>query len=297
MEALSYAAVTPVRDEAKNLVRLAGCLREQTLKPEAWVIVDGGSVDGTLPFSRRLALEEPWVHLAAIRETSGRGGPVVRAFKAGLAALQGPVDVLVKLDADISVAPTYFEELIRRFAVDSQLGIASGTCFELGDGEWRERYVTGDHVWGASRAYRASCLAQIAPLEERVGWDGIDVLKAGAYGWRTATFRDLPFRHHRAEGARERSPWQGWRRRGDAMYYMGYRPSFVLARTLHRARSEPAAVGLAYGWAVSMLRREAQLSDREVRDALRHEQRLRMLPRRVLEALGRGRAPPGGLGR
>ena len=92
---------------------------------------------------------------------------------------------MVKLDADISFANDYFERLLASFDDDPRLGIASGTCFEQRDGEWCERHVTADHVWGACRAYRAACLEQVSPLEERMGWDGIDVLKANARGWRT----------------------------------------------------------------------------------------------------------------
>ena len=33
---------------------------------------------------------------------------------------------------------------------------------------------------GRCRAYRRACLEQISPLEEHMGWDGIDVLKADA---------------------------------------------------------------------------------------------------------------------
>ena len=38
--------------------------------------------------------------------------------------------------------------------------------------------MTGSTVWGATRAYRWECLQQVLPLEERLGWDGIDEFKA-----------------------------------------------------------------------------------------------------------------------
>jgi hypothetical protein len=215
----------------------------------------------------------------------------VRAFNEGIAILDSQVDVIVKLDADVSVHTTYFEELLGRFSANPRLGIASGTCLELQNGRWLERHVTADNVWGPCRAYRAHCLAEVSPLEERMGWDGIDVLKAGAYGWWTETFRDLPFRHHRPEGGRERSSWKGWRLRGEAMHYMGYRPVFVLARTLHKASNDPAAVGLAYGWVAAAVRGESQVADSAARAALRRQQRLRELPARIREARGRRHRP------
>ena len=47
--------------------------------------------------------------------------------------------------------------------------------------------MTGSTVWGATRAYRWECLQRVLPLEERLGWDGIDEFKANALGWRTET--------------------------------------------------------------------------------------------------------------
>ena len=54
---LTYAIVTPARNEARNLPRLAACLVEQTVQPSAWVIVDNGSTDGTSELGQRLGLE------------------------------------------------------------------------------------------------------------------------------------------------------------------------------------------------------------------------------------------------
>ena len=117
----------------------------------------------------------------------------------------------------------YFARLLEAFARDPSLGIASGSAWEPEGGEWRQRFVTGGTVWGATRAYRWECLQAVLPLEERHGWDGIDQLKARARGWTTRTFTDLPFRHHRPKGVRDRSRWAHWVANGDTSYFMGYR--------------------------------------------------------------------------
>lgn len=292
MTALSYALVTPARDEADGLPRLAECLRAQTAAPRAWVIVDTGSQDGTAAIAEAIAAELPGASLVQ-PELAGVQGEsvVVRAFEAGVAALREPVDVVVKLDADISFEEDYFERLLGRFAEDGGLGIASGTCLEQQDGVWRERHVTGDHVWGACRAYRSACLADVSPLEARTGWDGIDAFRAHAHGWRTATFRDLAFRHHRPEGRRH-GRWAGWRSRGRAAHYMGYRPAFLALRALHQARSDPFALALLQGWALAALRRDSRCPDDAARALLRQQQRLRELPARRRETQGRRSPAP-----
>ena len=137
--------------------------------------------------------------------------------------------------------PDYFERLLDAFARDPSLGIASGSAWELDDGVWRQRFVTGGTVWGATRAYRWECLQEVLPLEERHGWDGIDQLKARARGWHTTTLTDLPFRHHRAEGLGDGSTWAHWAANGDTAYFMGYRPWYLLA---HAAPVAAGPVGV-----------------------------------------------------
>ena len=113
---LTYSIITPARDEAENLRRLAPCLVAQTVRPAAWVIVDDGSTDGTRSLVTSLAREHPWIRVASAGGgTLERGGPIVRAFNAGLAELEPLPDIVVKLDADITLDPDHFERLLSGF--------------------------------------------------------------------------------------------------------------------------------------------------------------------------------------
>jgi len=286
-----YAVITPARDEADNLPRLAACLAAQTVPPDAWNIVDNGSSDGTLDIAERIAAEHDWVRVLSIPGASAadRGAPVVRALLAGIAALIEPQKIIINVDADISVGPDYFELLVGAFDADPSLGIASGSLFEFERGTWRRRHLTGSTVVGASRAYRWECLQEILPFEERVAWDGLDEFKANALGWRTKTFADLPIRHHRREGARDGTAWLARKNQGHAAYYLGYRPWYLLLRALWQARREPAAMGMVAGYAVAALRREPRSSDEYARAYLRRQQSPRNLRLRALEAAGRRR--------
>ncbi len=290
MTELSYAVVTPARNEAQNIERLAESLRSQSIQPPVWLIVDNGSTDGTGLVLQRLAHELPFVRALSVPPPSRgvrRGGTIARVFEAGVNALTEDVDVIVKLDADVSMGPNYFERLLEAFADDASLGIASGSAWELEEGEWRQRHLTGASVWGASRAYRRACLDAVRPLEERMGWDGVDEIKATLAGWRTMTIVDLPFRHHRAEGARDGSRWRAWAAQGDAAYHMGYRLWYLAARSLHNARKEPSAVAMVGAYALRAVRRQPRCSDTGVITYVRGQQTLRSLPVRAREALGR----------
>jgi biofilm PGA synthesis N-glycosyltransferase PgaC len=286
---LGYALVTPARDEADNLRRLGKALLAQTVQPLEWIVVDNGSADNTAGVVAELGAGQQWIRLVhSSGEAVARpGAPVVRAFHAGLAQLSSEPDVVVKLDADVSFEPDYFERLLAAFEADPQLGIAGGSCDELEDGVWRAQPVTAGHVRGAVRAYRRACLEDVLPLEEGMGWDGIDGLKANARGWKTEVVPGLSFRHHRSVGERDGARGARWLAQGRGMWMMGYRPGYLLIRTAFRARRDPAALAMLWGYATSALSREPRLTDHAARAELHRRQSLRSLPLRAREALGR----------
>jgi hypothetical protein len=126
----------------------------------------------------------------------------------------------------------------------------------------------------------------LLPLEERMGWDGLDELKAEVLGWRVGAVPGLAFRHHRRVGERDGAGRRRWIAMGRGAHYMGYRPSYLLVRTLFRALSDPAALAMLWGYARAAMRREARYSDAAVVRHLRDGQRLRHLARRASEVTG-----------
>jgi glycosyltransferase involved in cell wall biosynthesis len=159
-------------------------MHSQSLAPSEWVVVDNGSTDETAVVLAEIAASISWARSIYLPkdDEAPRGAPVVRAFHAGVDALQGGTDVVVKLDADVSFENDFFERIVRSFEADPRLGITGGVCLEQdANAEWRTTHVTRGHVRGATRAYRAGCLEDVLPLEERMGWDGIDELKARVY--------------------------------------------------------------------------------------------------------------------
>ncbi len=281
---LTYAVITPARDEEENLQRLAASLASQTVLPQAWIVVDNGSSDGTADCVRELGELHPWIHLCTVEHLEGlvRGGPIVRAFHRGLEELEGQPDVVVKLDADVSMDSDYFERLLAEFEADPKIGIASGGGHEQdSEGVWRLRPVGPEQAWGASRAYRWECLQDVLPLEEQMGWDGIDQVKAAAHGWWTGTITSIPFKHHRFEGERDGAPSAGWAAQGRASYYMGYRFSYLLLRALHHGRRDRAAIALLRGYVGAALTRAPRCPDVELRSLVRKQQRLREVAPRM----------------
>jgi biofilm PGA synthesis N-glycosyltransferase PgaC len=285
MTALTYAIVTPARNERDNLQRVADSIVAQDHRPTWWVIVDDGSDDGMDAVAHDLAHRHDWIVVVGTGEGATdlakgrRQGRDLLAFWRGLKALPAPVDIFVKVDADTSFEADYFAILLDRFAEQPDLGIAGGTCYEVVDGKWERIKVSGSHPRGASRAYRWALLEDVFTLEPELGWDGVDEVMAELRGYRTAGFTDFGFRHHRAVGERD-GRFRAGAALGRQAWYMGYRPSYLLLRALYRARENFASLAMVWGYAWCAVSGAPQCPNPTITARVRAGQRLRVVMRR-----------------
>jgi glycosyltransferase involved in cell wall biosynthesis len=282
---LSYALVTPARNERDDLQRVADSIIAQAHRPAWWVIVDDGSDDGMDAVAQKLARRHDWILVVGTGESGAdlangrRRGRDLLAFRRGLDALPDPVDIFVKVDADTSFEPHYFARLLEHFEAQPDLGIAGGACYELVDGTWERIKVSGSHPRGASRAYRWALLDDVFALEPELGWDGVDEVMAELRGYRTEGIHELGFRHHRKVGERD-----GRLRAGTALgrqaWYMGYRPTYLILRALYRARENAASIAMIGGYAWAAVSGAPQCPNPTVTHRVRERQRLRAVMRR-----------------
>jgi len=283
-----YIIVSPVKDEEAWIERTILAVVRQTVRPLRWLIVDDGSCDGTPEILKRYSKEHEWITVLTVGRDGGRqlGTAEIAAFERGYRSIQRlPHGFIVKLDCDLDFPPNYFEQLLERFQLDRELGIASGLYVEKSGCQWARAALPFYHASGASKMIRVECFDQIGGFVLRPGWDTVDEIKARALGWKTRHFPELLFCHLRPEGSAS-GYWKTARLWGHVDYVTGVSVSFFLMKTLHRmiARKPLFVTGLAMftGFLWALLTRAPKLVSAEEARMYR-----RLLAGRIAGGFGR----------
>lgn len=284
IQSIDYIIITPVRDEMLYIEKTIESVKNQTIRPSKWIIVDDGSTDGTGQILDKHAAQTSWINVIHRDDRGSRvaGGGVIEAFYSGYATLTNQSwDFIVKLDGDLSFSADYFENCFKIFETEKTLGIGGGTVCQLEDGQIRVDSV-GDppfHVRGATKIYRHACWEKIHPLLQAPGWDTIDEVKANLHGWTTRTFPDLPIIQHKPTGGADGN-WRNWFKNGLANYITGYHPIFMLLKCVKRMFQKPyliSGVGLFAGYCSGYLFKKQQVPDNDAIKYLRQQQVRRLL--------------------
>jgi len=181
----------------------------------------------------------------------------VTAFNAGYEKVKNlRFDVIGNMDADISFGPDHLEFLVRKFAEDPTLGVAGTVFREEGYNSETDSFEGRKHVSGQCQLFRKQCWDEIGGyIPHRAG--GIDwmaVVTARMKGWKTESFRERFFFHHRHLGTAERSVLASSFSYGEKYYYLGGHPVWEMFRVAYRTTKPPyivdgMALGLGYCWA------------------------------------------------
>jgi len=297
----TYALVTPARDEAEHLTRIANSIAAQQHRPLQWVIVDDNSTDGTRAIAEHLAARHDWITVVT-GPPSGhrreRGAPIVRAFNLGLQALRRRPDITVKLDADLYLAPHFFAWVAGTFAREPRAGVVGAAVLLMPEnGRWIRDPISEHTVAGAAKAYRTDCLEEMGGLRPSMGWDGIDEYSARARGWMVFPLTELTLLHYGRRGAKQawyRARWE----EGLANHYMGYLPQWLVVRAAFQMLAgRPRLLGglvLAAGYTWAHARSLPQVDDALARKVLQQEQRERLRALLHGRRQVRNQAPTGG---
>jgi biofilm PGA synthesis N-glycosyltransferase PgaC len=296
---LTCAVIVPFLNEERYLPAFLKSVDGQRRRPQALVLVDDGSTDGSADAARAFAAERDWVtyERRPPRELRGDrlvGAPELAAFLWAYERLGDAHDVVAKMDADLRLAPDHVGRVMAAFEADPGLGMAGTYLYsDDGTGRLRRERHPAHHVRGPTRFYRRRCLADISPLPVMLGWDGGDEVRARARGWRTRSVEPAAGQsvHLRPTGAHD-GRLRAYRRWGLCAYAVGAHPLAVAAGAAARLRDRPPVLGsLAYLWGFVAARlRHAPRLPEDIRRAKRreHARELRSLARRPRQAAAAG---------
>ena len=261
--ALDYVLITPARNEADYIEKTLKSVVAQTHLPKRWVIVSDGSTDGTDDLVRQYQEGRDWLELARLPEREERHfAAKVRAFEAGYERVKDlDFGVIGNLDGDVSFDPDYLDYLVGQFALDETLGVA-GTHYIEGDfHSFEDSYINVHHVNGQCQLFRRACYEDIGgyvPIPGG-GIDWVAVTTARMKGWRTYSFGDKVFHHHKPMGQASTGVLGARFHYGKKDYFLGGHPLWQLARSSFQMAKPPYVVGglaLFAGYFWSWIRRE-----------------------------------------
>jgi glycosyltransferase involved in cell wall biosynthesis len=256
---LNYVIITPARNEEAFIQKTIESVAKQTLLPLRWVIVNDGSTDNTGAIVRRYLDEYSWLELVEFPVRKERNfAAKVFAFRAGQEKVKDlDYEVIANLDADTSFDPDHFEFLLNEFRKDPELGVA-GTIFKEAGGYSSETdsFEGQNHVSGQCQLFRRKCFEEIGGYQPNKagGIDWMAVTTARMIGWKTRSFRERSFFHHRSLGTAERGRVASSFSYGEKDYYLGNHPLWEICRVGFRMTRRPylidgMALGAGYLWA------------------------------------------------
>jgi hypothetical protein len=255
---LPYIVITPAHNEERFIEKTIESMIHQTVLPLKWLIVNDGSTDRTAQIVSRYVAEHPWICMVQMPHQRDRSfAAKVQAFNAGREKARGlEYEIIGNVDADVSFERDHFEFLVRKLSDDVNLGVAGSVYIEEGYSSERDSFGGHKYVSGLCQLFRRQCWEEIGgyvPLPAG-GEDWMAVTTARMMGWKTKSFREKCFIHHRPRGSAAHGILASSFSYGQQDYYLGGHPLWQLFRTAYQATRRPyiikgLALGLGYCWA------------------------------------------------
>jgi biofilm PGA synthesis N-glycosyltransferase PgaC len=188
------AVSTPARNEENFIEKTLQSVVKQTVLPVQWVIVNDGSTDATGSIDSRCAEKYDWMELVNLLKRKGRNfAAKVHAFHAGKQRLKVTYKVIGNLDANVSLD------------------------------DFIEQGYNSAIVFGQRQMFRRQCFEEIGGYfpSKNGGIDRIAVTTARMIGWKTRSYREKSFFHHRVLGTADRGILGSSYAYGKKDYYPG----------------------------------------------------------------------------
>ena len=288
---LTYVLITSARNEEAYIQKTIKSVISQTILPKKWVIVSDGSTDRTDEIIEQYLKENGWIEFIRAPEHGERNfASKANCFNMGYQKVKDmQYDIIGNLDADISFKEDHFEFLMNKFGEMKELGVA-GTAFEESSTlAYNYSFANIEHVSGQCQMFRKECFNEIGgyrPIKGG-GVDWVAVTTARMNGWKTFTFPERTFVHHRKMGTGNNSTFMAWFKRGRKDYFLGNHPLWEVFRAVYQMTRKPYIMGgsfLFFGFAWAGLKGVNKPISKELIEFIRREQmgRLKAFFRRLI---------------
>jgi biofilm PGA synthesis N-glycosyltransferase PgaC len=244
---LEYVLITPAHNEAAFIEKTLQSVVNQTAPPKKWVIVSDGSVDGTDEIVRTYEESRSWIELLCLPYRQERHfAAKVQAFNAGYERVRGlTYDIIGNIDGDISFESDYFEYLLTKFEQNPELGVAGTDYVEGLFHSFKDSFINVHHVNGQCQMFRRECFEDIGgyvPIRGG-GIDWVAVTTARMKGWKTQSFPEKVFVHHRTMGTADGNLLEARFHYGKKDYFLGGHPFWEIFRGAFQMTKKPYVLG------------------------------------------------------
>jgi|GEM_PF-493349 len=284
---LKYVLMTAARNEEAFLEQTIRSVVAQKALPAKWIVVSDGSTDQTDEIVGKYAAQHDWIQLLRAPEHGQHEFAAkvdcLRAAWEKLRPLQ--FDSIGNLDADITFEADYMSFLLEKLAGEPGLGVVGTRFTENARQVYDYKFMNEEHVSGGVQIFRRACFEEVGgyiPMRSG-GEDWAAVTSARMKGWRTRSYAEKLFVHHRPMGSNSQERWSVHWRRGERDYLTGGHPLWQLSRSAYQTSKKPYIVGglfLLFGFAWAFLRRMERPVPEELMHFHRSEQMARL--RRLL---------------
>ncbi len=278
-----YVLITAAHNEEDFIEKTILSVIAQTHRPLKWIVVNDGSNDKTRERVESKVQGYDFITLVNLERAGGRNfGRKILAFNRGLEEVQYLDYAFVgNLDADISVAPDYFGNILDEFAADRRLGLAGGIVYTKSGATFVTYDQTLDSIGGAVQVFRRQCMEDVGgyPVFEQGGEDAAVEITARMKGWKVRKFPENRAYEQRRTGTANTGILRSKVREGSRFYSLGYGFLFYALRCLYRLPERPLVLGSTaalFGYLKSMFQGLPVNLSGEVVSYLRAEQRKKL---------------------